>query len=121
MSNIIPSHMQSYFNSYVSIFLFVDNVLQSWVGEGCYKLPLLLEQVSDQFQWNEEQFRAKDPVVRDYLRNHEHYYVTRGAHGGVGRRTDLDKKEAVLRNKKQAKDDIMSAIEADLLRKQNNQ
>jgi hypothetical protein len=113
-----PQHIQAYWASYTPIFTFIDAILGNWKDEGCYKLPILLEQLTEEFQWTEEQFLAKDPVVRDYLRNHPVYYVRRGAHGGIGRRAEKNKKDQQLEARKQAKAEVLAAIEAELARKQ---
>jgi hypothetical protein len=118
MNGNISAHIQAYWETYTETFQFVDQILANWTGVGCYKLPTLLEEVAVQFDWTEEQFRAKDPIVRDYLRSHPLYFITRGARGGIGRRFEKDQKEARLEAKKQAKKEVEMAIEAEIARKQ---
>lgn len=113
-----PKHFQAYFDSQAIIFTAVDQILDAWTGSGCYKMPILLEQITEQFGWDDKTLRCKDPVIRDYLRNHPNYFLTRGAHGGIGRRIEKQKKDQALAAKEQAKAEVNAAIEAELRRKQ---
>ena len=121
-----PTHIQAYFDSQlVPLFLIVDEVLNDWKGDKCYQLPVLLMNIKSKMNWSGEegdkQFRAKDPIIRDYIRNHPDWYITRGAHGGVMKRADRDKKEAAAESKRiaveKAKLEVKMAIEADIAKK----
>ena len=56
--------------------------------------------------------RKNDPFVRSYVREHDDWYVTRGAHGGIMRRAEKDKKDAVAAQKKAAKEQAEAAVKA---------
>jgi hypothetical protein len=62
--------------------------------------------------WDEKQVRENDPIVRYYVRNHPDWYVTRGAHGGIMRTTEKQKKEAEKTAKTTVKEQMKAAIEA---------
>ena len=115
MSN--PLHIQSFLDSKVPMLLVVDEVLNEWKGEGCYQFPTLLGQVQLKMGWNDDeegkkQLRANDPIIREYIRNHPDWHVTRGAHGGIMRFTEKQKKDAVTEAKKKAKEEINAELEA---------
>jgi len=114
---IVPQHIQSYFDSQVAIFNTVDEILNDWKGTGCFKLPMLLDLVAEKLDWDEKMIRAKDPVIRDYLRNNPYWHITRGAHGGIMRADEKEKKEAIKSAKEQAKADVNEAIEKEIERR----
>lgn len=111
MSN--PVHIQSYLDNQAPILLVVDEVLNEWNGEGCLQFPTLMAKVSAKLLWDEKQIRAKEPIVRDYVRNHPDWYVTRGAHGGIMRAAEKQKKEA----EKAAKAKVRAELEAEVAKK----
>jgi len=117
-----PAHVQGYFDSELSpLFKVVDDLLGDWDYEKCYQLPTLMMNIKDQMKWvgkeGDKQFRAKDPIIRDYIRCHPTYYITRGAHGGVQLRDKKDKKEALAEAKKKAKEEISALIDANIAKK----
>lgn len=118
MSHGFPSHFQAYFEGQAVIFAAVDEILDAWTGTGCYKLPTLIEQIVERFGWDDKTLRAKDPVIRDFLRNHPKWYITRGAHGGIMRMSEKQKKVNIETAKAKAKAEVNAAIEAELARKQ---
>jgi hypothetical protein len=118
----IPEHMQSYFNSKVPLFLAVDETLSQWTGEKCFQLPLLLEQVSAKMGWGDDeegkkQLRANDPVIRDYIRNHSDWYITRGAGGGIMRSSERQKKEEAKLAKVRATAELNAQLDAQVAAK----
>lgn len=117
----IPAHIQSYLDSKVSMFEIVDEVLDAWSGEGCLQFPNLMGPVIDKMGWIGEEgkkiARANEPIIRDYVRNHPNWHVTRGAHGGIMRASEKQKKEDAKAAKEKAKADLQASIEAELLRK----
>ncbi len=121
-----PIHVQSYFDSQLApLFLVVDEVLNEWTGDKCYQLPMLMMNIKARMNWvgeeGEKQFRAKDPIIRDYIRNHPAWYITRGAHGGVMKRAEKEKKEAAAEAKRiavaEAKKEINAALDAEIAKK----
>lgn len=101
----------------VPIFQKTDEVLSEWSGDGCLQFPALMGMLSLKFNWDEKQSRENDPFVRWYVRNHPDWYVTRGAHGGIMRREDQQKKEALKQAKASAKAEMKAALEAELAAK----
>lgn len=117
----IPTHIQSYLDSKVHMFQIVDEVLNDWTGEGCLQFPTLMGTVTIKMNWEGEEgeklARANEPIIRDYVRNHPNWYVTRGAHGGIMRASEKQKKEEALAAKKRAKAELAAAIEATIAKK----
>jgi hypothetical protein len=62
--------------------------------------------------WDEKQLREADPFVRKYVRSHPDWHVTRGAHGGIMRASEKQKKEAAKAAKELASKQMKDAIEA---------
>jgi hypothetical protein len=117
----IPAHIQSYLDSKVPMFQIVDEVLNDWSGEGCLQFPVLMGTVTAKLGWigkeGEKTARANEPIIRDYVRNHPDWYVTRGAHGGIMRASEKQKKEEARLAKEQARAELTAALEAELARK----
>lgn len=117
----IPAHIQSYLDSKVPMFQIVDEVLNDWSGEGCLQFPVLMGTVTAKLGWigkeGEKTARANEPIIRDYVRNHPDWYVTRGAHGGIMRASEKQKKEEARLAKEQAKAELVAALEAEVARK----
>jgi hypothetical protein len=112
-----PIHIQAFLDSQVPFCLVVDKILNDWTGEGCYQLPVLLMQVATQMNWDNKQLRAKDPLIREYIRNHPTWYITRGAHGGVMRRSEKEKKDALAEAKRLAKEELSAKLTAEVAAK----
>ena len=117
----IPIHIQAYLDSKIPMFQFVDEVLNDWTGEGCLQFPTLMGTVTAKIGWEGEEgekaARANEPIIRDYVRNHPDWHVTRGAHGGIMRASEKQKKEDALAAKQKAKAELAIAIEATIARK----
>lgn len=117
----IPSHITSYLDSKVSMFQIVDEVLNDWNGEGCLQFPTLMGTVTIKMGWEGKEgdklARANEPIIRDYVRNHPDWYVTRGAHGGIMRASEKQKKEDAKAAKDKAKADLAVAIAATIAKK----
>lgn len=117
-----PAHIEAYLESLIPAFKVVDEVLNEWTGEGCYQFPAMLAAVFARLNWDDKQQRAKEPVIRDYIRNHPDWYVTRGAHGGIMRASEKQKKDAAAKAKADAiaksKAEAMAALEAQIAKKQ---
>ena len=94
------------------VFNTTDQVLSEWTGEGNLQFPILLGMIAVKMQWDDKQMREADPFVRKYVRNHPSWHVTRGAHGGIMRATERDKKEAAKQAKEAAKKMVKDALEA---------
>lgn len=97
------------------IFDVTDVALNEWLAkneEGNLQFPILLLTVAAKFNWDDKTMRENDPIVRKYVRNHPDWYVTRGAHGGIMKRSERDKKEQAKAAKELAKKQMQEAIEA---------
>ena len=115
--NNTPAHIEAYLESFVSVFTVVDEILNEWKGQGCYQIPTLLGNIKLKMNWDDKQLRAKDPIIRDYLRNHPEWHVTRGAGGGIMRASEKQQREVAKLAKEKAKADIAAAIDADIAKK----
>ena len=94
------------------LFQATDDVLNDWNGEGNLQFPVLLGMMAVKLNWDEKQVRENDPLVRYYVRNNPDWYVTRGAHGGIMRSVEKQKKEDVRLAKEAAKAQMQAAIDA---------
>lgn len=90
----------------------VDEILNAWDGASCYQIPKLVKDLALQFNWDSDQARRNDPIIRAYLKTHPVWYVTRGAHGGIMQRSEYEKKEAAKVAKEKAKLDLQAAVAA---------
>lgn len=103
------------------IFKVVDEVLGEWSkdikSEGCLQFPVLMGMLAVKTDWTDKQARENDPFIRWYVRNHPEWHVTRGAHGGIMKAEDKQKKEAAKNAKLAAKADMKAALEAELAAK----
>lgn len=113
----ISLQIQSFLDSKIPMLLVVDEVLGDWNGEGCYQFPALLGQIKLKMGWDDKQLRVNDPIIRDYVRSHSDWYVTRGAHGGIMKASEKQKKEAESEAKRKAKEEINAALDAEVARK----
>jgi hypothetical protein len=94
------------------LFTATDEVLSEWNGTGNLQFPILLGSLAAKLNWDEKQVRENDPLVRFYIRHHKDWHVTRGAHGGIMKMSEKQKKEAVKAAKESVKKQIQSAIES---------
>jgi len=95
-----------------ALFQQTDQVLSEWVSESNLQVPVLLGMMAVRFNWNEKQVRENDPFVRFHVRNHPDWHVTRGAHGGIMRASEKQKKEAARVAKDIARKQVQDAVEA---------
>lgn len=102
------------------IFQATEQALNEWSGEGNLQFPVLLGMIAVRLNWDEKQVRENDPFVRKYVRNNADWYVTRGAHGGIMRASERQKKEALKAAKEQAKKTIEEALQAKELAAKSN-
>ncbi len=96
------------------VFKATDEALNEWNGEGCLQFPTLMLSLAMKMNWDEKKIRENDPFVRWYVRNHPDWHITRGAHGGIMRVEEKQKKEQLKVAKAQAKADMKAKIEADV-------
>lgn len=108
MSETITNNLEKL----TAIFQATDQALSEWAGEGNLQFPILLGIIAVRMQWDEKQVRDADPFVRFHVRNHPDWHVTRGAHGGIMRKSDKDKKDAIRLAKELAKKQMSDALEA---------
>lgn len=111
MSNTV----QNVLDKLSTVFETTEEMLNEWNGEGCLQFPALMASIAVKLNWDEKQVREADPLVRYYVRNNANWHVTRGAHGGIMRLSDKQKKEAA----KQAKDALKSQMKASIEAKTN--
>jgi len=95
-----------------AMFAVTNEILNDWKGEGNLQFPALLGMMAIKLNWDDKQMKEADPLVRYFVRKHPDWYVTRGAHGGIMRTTDKQKKEALKTSKNSIKDQLKAQIEA---------
>ena len=103
---------QKILDELVQLFAITEEVLNEWTEEANLQFPVLLGKIALKLNLDEKQLREADPFVRKYVRNHPDWYVTRGAHGGIMKATEKQKKEAAKLAKELAKKQMAEAIEA---------
>jgi len=103
---------QSFMDDTSSLYDVVIEALNEWHGEGCLQFPALLSTLAVKLNWNETQVREYDPVVRIIVRRHPDWHVTRGAHGGIMRASEKQKKEDAKAAKDRAKAELQAALAA---------
>lgn len=108
MSETISNNLEKL----TAIFQATDQALSEWASEGNLQFPVLLGMIAVRMRWDEKQVRDADPFVRFHVRNHPDWHVTRGAHGGIMRKSDKDKKETLRLAKELAKKQMSDALEA---------
>lgn len=108
MSEVI----QSVLERLAVVFSITDEVLVEWAGEGNLQFPVLLGMIAVKMNWDEKQVREADPLIRFYIRNNPDWYVTRGAHGGIMRSSDKQKKDLAKTNKDMIKKQMQDIIDA---------
>jgi len=94
-----------------SIAKATEDALNSWSGEGCLQFPTLLGMMAVKFNWDEQEVRKNDPLIRFFIREHDDWHVTRGAHGGIMRMSEKQKKEQSRVAKNAAKEAARVAVE----------
>lgn len=95
----------------VEMFQATDQILNSWEGDGNLQFPNLMSMVALKMNWNEKQVKESDPLIRYYVRNNPEWHVTRGAHGGIMRAADRQKKQQVQAEKAALKLQMKAQIE----------
>jgi hypothetical protein len=114
------SNTDVFFDTLRPILTEVDNTLQE-LFDGkeniCVQIPTLLGNIKLKMNWDDKQMRAKDPIIRDYLRQHPEWHVTRGAGGGIMRASEKQQREAAKLAKEKAKADVAAAIDAEVAKK----
>jgi hypothetical protein len=111
--------IQSVTDKLTVVFSAVDEILNTWEGEGNLQFPTLIGMMAIKMNWNEKQARENDPVIRYYVRNNPDWYVTRGARGGIMRSSDRQKKDQVKAAKDALKQQMKATIEAKVAAKSN--
>ena len=110
MNNV---NVSNYFSTLEGTLLVVEEELEKFNNhEGCVQVSTLVSAVSARLGWNEKQMRSKEPLVRDFIRNHPTWCLTQGAHGGIMKRSAKQKKEDAKAEKAKAKAEVAAAIDA---------
>ena len=108
MSNTI----QSVLDGLTTLWTATDQALNEWNGDGNLQFPVLLGMIGVKLNWDEKQLREADPLVRYYVRRNPDWHVTRGAHGGIMRASEKQKKDAFKSAKEAAKAQMAAALAA---------
>lgn len=112
MSNNSQDAKSVFLEKMDQLFDATEKALSEWQGEGNLQFPHLVHTMAVKLNWDDETMRKNDPIVRNIVRDHPDWYVTRGAHGGIMRRSEKDKKDAAKAAKELAKQQMKEAIEA---------
>jgi hypothetical protein len=103
---------QKVLNELSELFDVTDQALSEWTGDGNLQFPALLLKMAVKLNWTDKQMREADPFVRKYVRSHPDWHVTRGAHGGIMRASERQKKEAARAAKELVKKQLQDEIES---------
>lgn len=76
---MISDSILKYLERVKEICLATENELSEYTGSENLQFPTLLSNIATKFNWDERQTRSAEPHVRDYVRCHPDWYVTRGA------------------------------------------
>ena len=97
----------------MDLWKFVDEALSEYTGTDNLQLPTLMEILMAKMGLDVKQFRKLDALVRFYIsEDHPDWVSRRGAHGGVMRRADVQKKAQDILNKMLEKNKLKAVIEA---------
>lgn len=94
------------------LFEATNEALNEWNGQGNLQFPILIGSIAVKLNWTDKEVRNNDPMIRYFVRTNKDWYVTRGAHGGIMKVSEKQKKEAAVAAKISAKEQIKQAIEA---------
>lgn len=94
----------------IPIWKATEDVLEQWTSEGNLQFPELLEKLTANQNWTDKQLREYDPLIRFYVRRHPNFHVTRGAHGGIMRKSDKDKKDLAKNLKESLKKQMQEEL-----------
>lgn len=108
----MSSHIEIVLDNMVGIFEATDEILNNWGGDGNLQFPALFAMLAIKMGWGDKEIREADPIIRYYIRRHPEWHVTRGAHGGIMRISDKQKKEEAKSAKNSVKKQLQAALEA---------
>jgi hypothetical protein len=108
----MSNHVETILDSLVGIYGATDEILNEWNGEGNLQFPTLFGMMAIKMGWGDKEVREADPIIRYYIRRHPEWHVTRGAHGGIMRISDKQKKEEAKSAKNSVKKQLQIALEA---------
>jgi hypothetical protein len=94
---------------YRSVFTEVENTIAKHKD---VQIPALLATVGLQLKLEPKRLNELDAVIRDYVRNHPVYFISRGANGGVRVRAEQQAKQDAQAAKKAARAAAKDKIEA---------
>lgn len=110
-------NIQRQIDKLIPVWNATDEILNDWKGDGCLQVPTLISMLAVKLNWDDEQMRKNDPFVRSYVKDHDDWHITRGAHGGIMKRAEKNKKDAALALKKAAKQQVEAAAKAKVAQK----
>ncbi len=110
MESAMKESSKNTLNQLGEIFEVIETVLDEWNSPGNLKFPDLMAMISAKTNWNEKYIKEIDPVIRLFIRRSPDYEAMRGAHGGIQRVTDKQKKEELKALKDQAKKQVHAEI-----------
>lgn len=112
MNNSNDINIQNSIDLLIPIAKATEEVLNAWTEEKCLQFPVLITNLAIKMNWDEKAVRLNEPIVRWYVRNNKDWFVTRGAHGGIQRVANKNKKIIDKAAKASAKADIKALIDS---------
>lgn len=106
------SHITNLTNFCHSVFSATEVALNEWKSEDNLPFPTLVGMVSVKMNIDPNNLTDIDPIVRQYVRKHPDWKVSRGAKGGIQRLSVYDKKQAEKAAVEAAKKQIAAQIDA---------
>jgi len=111
------NHRQLILDKFDSIFKTAEEILSEWTGSGNLQFPIFMGMIAIKMNWDTKQIRRSDPILRFYIKEHPDWNLTKGAHGGIQRMTDKQKKDAIVVAKNDVKNQLKVFIEAKAAKK----
>ncbi len=95
-----------------SVCEMTEQVLSEWKSEENLQFPNLVTSVNGRLKFDPKLMTEVDQQVRQYVRGHREYRVSRGAKGGIMRIEVYEKKQAAKTAQEAAKKQIVAQVEA---------
>ena len=88
------NHIDTCTNFDNSVFVATETSLSEWSSEDNIQFPNLVCMVGKRLKLDAANVAEIDPIVRRYVRTHPDWRVSRGAKGGIMRKSVWEKKQS---------------------------
>jgi len=95
----------------------VETELNEWKENKNLQVPLLLNNLASKLNWDDKKVRQMDSVIRLYIHDHSDWHITRGAGGGIQRKSLKEKKDLEKLAKDAAKLEVRKMLDDKLAAK----